>query len=139
MIYYDYLPNSLNSTTGFRNTTMMDYTSPLMVGFIGPSITPLSGNNTGWRVYHVDAKTFSVVGAQTYFTNVSAANSWTAPEWKLEYDTRTTYDPNGVWGKSNPLNTTFWHNVTTQMLSNITLVELYNFLETKIGVSLYIC
>jgi hypothetical protein len=116
---------------GLRNTTLVDYTSPLMVGYIGPSITP--GNNAGWRVYQVDANTFSVVGAQTYFANVSASNSWTAPEWKFEYDTRTTYDLNGLWGKNNPLNATFWHNVITQMLSNITLVELYNFLETKVG------
>lgn len=42
MIYYDYLASSLNSTTGLRNRTLVDYTSPLMVGYIGPSITPLS-------------------------------------------------------------------------------------------------
>ena len=132
MIYYDYLPASLNSTTGLRNTTMVDYNSPMMVGYIGPSITPLSGNNAGWRVYEVDAKTFSVVGAQTYFANVSASNTWTGPEWKFEYDTRAIYDPAGNWGKNDPLNATFWHGVTTQMLSNITLVETYNFLETKV-------
>jgi len=132
MIYYDYLPSSLNSTTGLRNTTAVDFTNPLNVGFIGPSITPLTGNNAGWRVYQVDAKTFSVVGAQTYWANVSASNSWTGPEWQFEYDTRALYDPQSKWGAHNPLNATFWHNLTTQMLNNITLVETYNFLETKV-------
>ncbi len=43
MIYYDYLPNSTlasNSSTVLRNTTMVDYTKPLAVGLIGPSIHP---------------------------------------------------------------------------------------------------
>jgi sphingomyelin phosphodiesterase len=137
MIYYDYLPSSLNSTTGLRNTTAVDFTNPLNVGWIGPSITPLSGNNAGWRVYQVDSKTFSVVGAQTYWANVSASNSWTSAEWEFEYDTRALYDPQSKWGVHDPLNATFWHNLTTQMLNNITLVETYNFLETKVFTRLW--
>jgi len=132
MVYYDYAPSSYNATTGLRNTTDVDYTMPLMVGYIGPSITPLSGNNAGWRMYEVDATTFSVVNYQTYYANVSESNTWTTPEWRFEYDARQIYDPASKWGKNDPLNGTFWHGVTNNMLSNASLVSTYNFLETKV-------
>ena len=91
--------------------------------WIGPPITPLTGNNAGWRVYEVDAKTFSVVGAQTYLANVSASNTWTTAQWEFEYDTRAVYDPQSKWGKNDPLNATFWNNVTAQMLNNVTWLK----------------
>jgi sphingomyelin phosphodiesterase len=130
MVYYDYASSSLTNST-LRNTTAVNYTVPLNVGFIGPSITPLTGNNAGWRLYQVDSKTFEVVNFQTYFANVSAANSWTTPVWEFEYDARAEYDPSGQWPATAPLNATFWDSVTTKMLSNITMVERYNLLETK--------
>lgn len=130
MIYYDYANSSLSS--GMRNTTDVDYSSPLNVGYIGPSITPLTGNNAGWRVYQIDAETFSVVNYQTYYANVSESNTWTTPEWRFEYDARQIYDPESKWNQSDPLNGTFWNGVTANMLNNFTLVETYNFLETKV-------
>jgi len=136
MIYYDYLPNSTiaSSSSILRNTTLVDYSKPLQVGYIGPSITPLTGNNAGWVLLEVDAETFSVVGMQTYFANVSASATWTTPVWELEYDSRETYDPNNTWPTTAPLNGTFWDNVTKNMLENNTIVEVYNFLETKSSV-----
>lgn len=139
-IFYDYLPNSTYEVNGitYRNTTMVDYSKPLQMGFIGPSITPLTGNNAGYQLYQVDASTFSVTGIQTYFANVSEANTWTTPEWQFEYDARSTYggaSTNGSsWPDDAPLNATFWHGVTESMLSNQTLVELYNLYETKSSV-----
>jgi len=141
-IFYDYLPNSTYTKNGktYRNTTMVDYSKPLQVGFIGPSITPLTGNNAGYQLYQVDASTFSVTGIQTYFANVSEANTWTKPVWKFEYDARQTYGPSvkgtlsSPWPVAAPLNASFWHDVTESMLSNQTLVELYNLLETKSSV-----
>jgi sphingomyelin phosphodiesterase len=132
IIYYDYLASSLNTTTGLRNTTAVDYTSPLNVAFIGPSIVPITNNNAGWRIYQVDAKTFNVLGHQTYFANISNSPYWSTPVWEFEYDARTIYDPLHKWGANEPLNATFWHNVTTEMLSNGTLVSIYNFFETKV-------
>ena len=131
MIYYDYNPSSLSSS-GLRNTTDVDYTSPLNVGFVGPSVTPRTGYNAGWRMYQVDSSTFSVVDFQTYYADVSQASMWTTPEWNFEYDARTVYDPLNMWGKSDPLNATFWNEVTTNMLTNISLVEMYNSFETKV-------
>lgn len=131
-IFYDYAPGSM--TDGLRNTTDVDYSKPLTVGFIGPSITPLTGNNAGYQVYQVDAHTFEVTGIQTYFANISQANSWTSPVWEFEYDSRSTYNVNRTWPADAPLNATFWDRVTYSMLSNQSLVETYNFLETKSSV-----
>ena len=139
-IFYDYLPNSTYMKNGktLRNTTMVDYTKPLMMAFIGPSITPLTGLNAGYQLYQIDSKTFEVTGIQTYFANVSESLTWTTPEWKFEYDARDTYEAaasNGsVWPSTAPLNATFWHGVTESMLQNQTLVELYNLYETKSSV-----
>lgn len=134
MIYYDYLPNSTissNTSSIIRNTALVDYNNPLQVAYIGPSITPLTGNNAGWVHLQVDASTFSVVNSQTYFANMSNANSWITPIWEFEYDTRQVYDPNADWPANAPLDGAFWHGVTENMLANNTLVEVYNFLETK--------
>ena len=138
-IFYDYLPNSTTTKNGttYRNTTLVDYSKPLTMGFIGPSITPLTGNNAGYQLYQVDAKTFEVTGIQTYFANVSEANTWTAPVWEFEYDSRSAYAPSypgGNWPSSAPLNATFWDGITTAMLSNQNLVEMYNLFETKSSV-----
>jgi sphingomyelin phosphodiesterase len=131
MIYYDYAASSIGQSDLIRNTTDVDYNSPLAVGFIGPSITPLTGNNAGWQLYTVDAQTFEVLEIHTYFANVSNANTWTTPVWEFEYSARAVYDPHNTWPKTSPLNGTFWNGVTKNMLQNQTLVEQYNLLETK--------
>src|SRR2546429_9105046 len=78
MLYYDYLSSPLsNSSSTLRNTTAVDYSAPLAVGFIGLSITPLTGNNAGWQLYQVDSAAFEVVGIQTYFANMSESLTWT--------------------------------------------------------------
>ena len=136
-IFYDYAPSSLSTKNGstLRNTTDVDYNSPLTMGFIAPSITPLTGNNAGYQLYQVDAQTFEITGIQTYFANVSEALTWpaTGPEWKFEYDARDTYNVFD-WPSSAPLNATFFNKLTDAMLANNSLVETYNFLETKSSV-----
>lgn len=136
-LFYDYRAGSLKG--GLRNTTDVDYSKPLAVGFIGPSITPLTGNNAGYQLYQVDDQTFEVMGIQTYFANVSEANSWTTPIWKFEYDARSVYNVNGTWPATAPLNASFWDAVTYSMLSNQSLVETYNFYETKSSVATKNC
>ncbi|KAJ9608347.1 hypothetical protein H2200_007335 [Cladophialophora chaetospira] len=149
-IFYDYLPSSLipifdpsnPNIRGklLRDTTQIDIAKPLQISYIGPSITPFTGLNSGYRVYQVDSKTFSVMGAQTYFANISNSLTWTKPVWEFEYDTREAYSipvdvqqtPNederdeddtkhglGIpWPSSSPLNATFWHLVTEKMLND---------------------
>lgn len=152
-IFYDFLPNSTVTRNGrtYRNTSMIDLTKPLMTGLLGPSITPLTGLNAGYQLYQIDSKTFEVMGTQTYFANVSDSLNWVTPEWRFEYDTRSTYSnaaaaglhknskSSGSWPTSAPLNATFWQGVSESMLSNQTLVELYNELETKRSVVTQSC
>lgn len=107
-------------------------------------------------MYQVDSKTFEVVGAQTYFANISNSLEWTTPIWELEYDSRSAYsssldaagtepsqddrynsphDQRIPWPSGSPLNATFWHRVTESMLedpdSSMSLLKLYNRYETK--------
>jgi len=90
-------------------------------------------------MYQVDAKTFSVVNFQTYYANVSESNSWTAPQWRFEYDAKALYDSGNKVAKGAPLDAAFWHGITNSMLNNITLVETYNFLETKVRYKFGLC
>lgn len=119
---------------------MIDLSAPLQMAFIGPSITPLTGLNSGYQLYQVDNKTFSVMNIQTYFANVSESNTWTTPVWQFEYDARATYshaassNTSDTWPETCPLNATFWNRVTDQMLRNTSLVEVYNLFETKSSV-----
>jgi sphingomyelin phosphodiesterase len=143
-----------------RDTTQIDITKPLQIAYIGPSITPLTGLNAGYRVYQVDPRTFSIVGAQTYYANMSNSLQWTRPIWEFEYDTREAYSLSsdageethnaeeatrtelGIsWPASAPLNATFWHLVTEKMLNSSDyatepptkseLLKLYELYEAK--------
>lgn len=135
MIYYDYAASSTNPGSTLRNTQDIDYSGPLQMGFIGPSITPLTGYNAGYQLLQVDSKTFSVMGIQTYFANMSDSLTWTTPEWQFEYDARRTYDVGDIdWPETAPLNATFYDKVTQVMLRNQSLVETYNLYETKSSV-----
>ena len=130
-IFYDFAATSLVPGSRIRNTTDIDYSKPLTVGYIGPSITPLTNLNAGYQLYQVDAETFSIVGVQTYFANMSDSLDWKSPVWEFEYDMRTEYEANVNWPKSAPLNATFFDELTKEMLKSTTLVERYNLLETK--------
>lgn len=151
-LFYDFLPNSTYTVNGitYRNTSMVDYSKPLQVGYVGPSITPLTGLNSGYKLYQVDASTFSVTGQQTYIANISQANEWTTPIWQFEYDAREAYGcaaaasapslgNSSTWPVNAPLNATFWDGVARSMLNNGTLVELYNLYETKSSVETKNC
>ena len=131
-IFYDYNPSSLNGS--LRNTADVDYSKPLTTAFIAPSITPLTGYNAGYQIYHIDAETFSVMDISTYIANMSNSLTWSEPIWQFEYAARETYNVNGSWPAEAPLNATFWSDVTWSMLSNQSLVEIYNLLETKSSV-----
>jgi sphingomyelin phosphodiesterase len=144
------------TTTHLRDTTQVDFSKPLQVSYIGPSITPLTGLNAGYRTYQIDAKTFSVMGAQTYIANMSNSLQWTKPVWQFEYDTREAYSLNAEtdtpegdnhaaqdaslglnWPREYPLNATFWDLLAQKMLdtsdagAKSPLLELYELYEAK--------
>jgi hypothetical protein len=123
------------------NGTTQDAAHALSVGWVAPSVTPLTNLNSGYRMYEVDTGDFLVYEAHTFYANVSAFAGLdpaeTGPVWKHEYSTRETYGPAaaaGGWPADAPLNATFWHAVTEAMAANHTLVSVFNTLDGKMSV-----
>jgi hypothetical protein len=119
-----------------NNGTVQDAAHALNVGWIGPSVTPLTNLNSGYRMYEVDTGDFSIYNAYTYYANVSAfgainANE-TGPVWNFEYSTRDAYAIG--WPENASLNATYWHKVTEAMASNHTLVSMFNTFDGKMSV-----
>jgi hypothetical protein len=118
-----------------NNGTTQNASTALTTGWIGPSITPLTNLNSGYRLYVVDTGDFNVYDAYTFYSNVSAfpGLSSTGPTFQLEYSTRDTYGPAANWSVSDPLNATFWHQVTVAMEQNSSLVSLHNTYQGKMS------
>ncbi|TVY40500.1 Sphingomyelin phosphodiesterase B [Lachnellula occidentalis] len=142
-IFYEYAASSINSATGLRNTTDVDYTKPVQVAWIGGSISPITANNPGYTIMQLDSKTFSVMGSQTYITNIGESLTWSKPVWQYEYDVRSEYSDalpsEGFWPATSPLNATFMDRLTQGMEQNISLVERYNLLESKSSIRVPPC
>ncbi|KAF9236005.1 sphingomyelin phosphodiesterase [Melanogaster broomeanus] len=122
-----------------NNATVMNADTALAVSWIGPSLTPLTNLNSGFRMYEVDSATFDVLDAYTW---MSAVNEFPAldnqtevgPTYAFEYSTRAAYGGNITWGANDPLNATWWHLVTEQMEYNSTLVQTFNTYQGKSSV-----
>ncbi|KAH8433053.1 PPN1 endopolyphosphatase family protein [Aspergillus melleus] len=119
-----------------NNGTVQNTDTALTTGWIGPSITPLTNLNSGFRMYEVDTGDFNVYEAYTFFSNVSEYSSLdkTGPVYRFEYSTRDTYGSAAGWGKNDPLNATFWHRVTEAMEDDGELVTLQNRLQGRLSV-----
>ena len=120
-----------------NNGTIRDAQHAANVGWIGPSMTPLTNVNPGWRMYEVDTGDFSVYEAYTYYSNLSTYStlnaSQTGPVFELEYSTREAYPVPG-WPADAPLNATYWHLVTQAMEKNHTLVTQFNTFQGRMSV-----
>lgn len=119
-----------------NNGTVQTSEHALAVGWIGPSVTPLTNLNSGFRMYEVDTGSFEIYDAYTWFSNVSSYPdlnvSKTGPTYQIEYDTRSAY--NIGWPKVSPLNAKYWHAVTEAMEADITLVEKFTTFQGKSSV-----
>jgi sphingomyelin phosphodiesterase len=96
----------------------------LAVGWIGPSVTPYTQLNPGWRVYTVDQNTFEVTDAVTYITDLSKAaeldQSGGSPTWFKEYSMR---DLLSGWPSGAPLNATFFRELVSSFQSDDNLFQ----------------
>lgn len=121
MIYY-----AKNATDPSRETA-------LNTGWIGPSVTPLTNVNSGFRLYEVDTGSFDIYEAYTFYADVNSFSNLTThgPVFELEYSTRETYASAAGWPDSEPLNATFWHAVTEAMQRDHSLVSTFNTLQGK--------
>ncbi|KAL5520508.1 hypothetical protein ACEPAG_9732 [Sanghuangporus baumii] len=123
-----------------NNGTVQTAENALVVSWNGPSITPTSNLNSGFRVYEVDSSTFEVLDAHTWKSDVSAFPDLDhqitfGPTFTYEYSTRDTYGTNITgWGPNDPLNATWWHRVTEVMENNTDLVRTFHTLQGKSSV-----
>lgn len=144
-----------------NNGTVQNSNTALTSGWIGPSVTPLTNLNSGYRVdsktwflvlilqklknseadcilrmYEVDTGSFDIYDANTFYSAVNTYSSLnsTGPTYKFEYSTREAYASAINWPSSAPLNATFWHGLTVAMESNKSLVETFNTYQGKSSV-----
>ncbi|KAG0703315.1 sphingomyelin phosphodiesterase [Suillus ampliporus] len=123
-----------------NNGTVMNAETALAASWIMPSLTPLTNLNSGFRFYEVDSATFDILDAYTYVSNVNefpALDNQTevGPTFYLEYSTRDAYGGNITWSANDPLNATWWHLVTDQMMLDPALVQTYNTYQSKSSVA----
>ena len=141
MIYY------ANNGTA-RNDSVNGAKDALTVGWIGPSITPLTNLNSGFRMYEVDTGSFDIYEAFTYYSAVSSFPDLdvteSGPTYQYEYSTRDTYGPAAEWPANAPLNATFWHQVSVALenqanAGNLSLTETFNTFQGKSSVKSPAC
>ncbi|KAK7465530.1 hypothetical protein VKT23_005504 [Stygiomarasmius scandens] len=128
-----------------NNATDISAETALALAWMGPSITPLTNLNSGFRVYEVDSATFEVMDAHTWRSDVNSFPSLDGqlefgPAYEYEYNTRETYGKNITgWSDSDPLNSTWWHLVTESMEADESLVSTFNTLQGKTSVRTRSC
>ncbi|KAI0660496.1 sphingomyelin phosphodiesterase [Cubamyces menziesii] len=123
-----------------NNGTTMNAQTAQAAGWIGPSLTPLTNLNSGFRVYEVDSSTFEILDAHTWKSDVNSFPSLDGqhafgPTYEYEYSTRETYGGSiAGWGPNDPLNATWWHLVTEAMEKDPSLVTTFNTYQGKSSV-----
>lgn len=120
-----------------NNGTVMTKETAQMVSWIGPSVTPLTNYNSGFRMYEVDSGTFEILDSYTWFADVNSfpeldGQTEFGPTYKFEYSARETYGSSvSGWGPNDPLNATWWHLVTEAMENDTSLVTTFNTYQGK--------
>ncbi|KAG0242308.1 hypothetical protein BGW41_004522 [Actinomortierella wolfii] len=122
----------------FYNSNTKNAASAISTAWIGPSATPFTDLNPGFRIYKVDTKTWNVYDSQTYIASLEKAASWDAtgatPNWHLEYSARETYGAVVPVAANAPLSASWWHDVTTAFEKNDALFQKYwNFHSKSSG------
>lgn len=117
-----------------NNATVQSFETAIGVAWIGPSVTPYTNRNAGFRYYEVDPDTFYVRDSLNYYANISEAASWESKgdvEWQFGYSARKTYDPLGFLGEHDPLSPGFWHSVSELIAVDDLAYLTYLNLRTK--------
>ncbi|KAG0296219.1 hypothetical protein BGZ98_001063 [Dissophora globulifera] len=94
----------------------------IATAWIGPSVTPYTNLNPGFRVYKVDTQSWNIFDAETYIANLDQAPEWdtlgSTPNWHLEYSARQAYGAFVPVADNAPLSASWWHEVTTVLETN---------------------
>ncbi|KZV71062.1 sphingomyelin phosphodiesterase [Peniophora sp. CONT] len=140
--YYDQIVQRYNNTIAaqffghshkdqfeiaYSNFTDQTAATADSIVFIGPALTPTSGN-PAFKTYDVDPDTYEVMDMKVYFTNVSSPNFQTSPTWELYYSARDAYGPlvTPPLPTTAPLDAAFWHNLTEIFTANATAFSEFN-------------
>ncbi|MBA2115563.1 metallophosphoesterase [Bremerella alba] len=62
---------------------------PVLLHKIAPAISPIFGNNPGFQAFEIDPQTSVISNWKTYSLNLT--DSQKSNPWRLEYESRTTY------------------------------------------------
>ncbi|KAF9011062.1 Metallo-dependent phosphatase-like protein [Cyathus striatus] len=128
-----------------NNGTVMSAETAQSLAWIGPSLTPLTNLNSGFRVYEIDSATFEILDAHTWRSDVNSFPALDSqieqgPAYTYEYNTRMTYGSSiNTWGPNDPLNATWWHLVTEAMSNDNSLVATFNTFQGKSSVRTQPC
>lgn len=90
---------------------------PISVAYIGPSITAFTENNPGYRVYYTDPAGY-VKDHETYFFNLTEANSSFEPNWRKGYNAFDLFNLTNL-GPSG------WHKFVSRMMDDDVLFQSY--------------
>ncbi|KAF9425307.1 hypothetical protein BGZ94_007661 [Podila epigama] len=101
----------------------------ISTAWIGPSVTPHTDLNPGFRVYKVDPKTWNVHDSLTYIADLSKAAQWDrenkTPDWHLEYSARETYGAFVPVAANETLSPNWWHRVSAVLERNDVAFQKY--------------
>jgi len=132
----------------------MSADTALAVSWIGPSLTPLTNLNSGFRMYEVDSAVGLFLFSQHNHTtdiivadvrrcrrlHVSFHRTRPLPSlsyhYAFEYSTREAYGGNITWGANDPLNATWWHLVTEREWPQVLLYRFRIGHESRIHAAL---
>ncbi|KAK3944998.1 Metallo-dependent phosphatase-like protein [Diplogelasinospora grovesii] len=119
-----------------NNGTNQSADTAIASAWVGPSITPLTNLNSGYRMYEVDTGSWEIFDAHTFYADVNTFNHLNAtdgegPVFQYEYSTREAYGAAADWPETAPLNATFWHRVTEAMERDRSLATLFNTYQGK--------
>ncbi|KAF5308345.1 hypothetical protein FQR65_LT18218 [Abscondita terminalis] len=101
-----------------------NYSDPVNVAYVGPSVTPFSGQNPAYRIYYIDGNhrnsTWEVVDHETWVMDLDKANSQLemSPEWFRLYSAKDAYGMSSLM----PVE---WHNLIYKMVRDETLFKKY--------------
>ncbi|OAD57535.1 Sphingomyelin phosphodiesterase [Eufriesea mexicana] len=92
------------------------------IAYVGPSVTPYTDLNPGYRIYYVDGDhpktTRMVVDHETWVMNLKEANLYDYPIWHKLYSARQAYQMSSLLPKD-------WDSLIDKMSNEPSLFDLY--------------
>jgi len=100
-----------------------DVSKPASIAYIGPSVTPYTHLNPGYRIYEVDGdhenSTQVVLDHATYIIDLAKANKEGKASWELEYKAKEAYGMKSLLPSD-------WNDLVNRMSKNDTLFQMFN-------------